>query len=75
MPNLPVPVITNGLLILSNILMTFVWYGDLRFKAAALVVVILIFPGIALYDNILQVPASWIGCRNSWPRSCRPFMR
>ena len=32
---LPVPVLTIGLLIASNVFMTFAWYGHLRFKARA----------------------------------------
>ncbi len=36
MPSLPVPVVTIGLLIASNVFMTFAWYGHLKFKATAL---------------------------------------
>ena len=61
MPNLPVPVITIGLLTLSNVFMTFAWYGHLRFKAAPLVVVILVSWGIAFFEYVLQVPANRIG--------------
>jgi uncharacterized protein len=61
MPNLPVPVITIGLLLASNVFMTFAWYGHLRFKSAPLVAVILISWGIALFEYILQVPANRIG--------------
>jgi uncharacterized protein len=50
MPSLPVPVpvFTIGLLILSNLFMTFAWYGHLKFKMYPLVVVILISWLIAL---------------------------
>jgi uncharacterized protein (DUF486 family) len=48
MPNLPVPVVTIGLLLASNIFMTFAWYGHLKFKSASLVLVILVSWGIAL---------------------------
>ena len=61
MPSLPVPVITIGLLLASNIFMTFAWYGHLKFKTAPLVTVIAISWGIALFEYILQVPANRIG--------------
>ena len=58
---LPVPLITIGLLVGSNIFMTFAWYGHLRFKAAPLLVVILVSWGIAFFEYLLQVPANRIG--------------
>lgn len=58
---LPVPVVTIGLLLLSNIFMTFAWYGHLKFKAAPLMAVILISWGIAFFEYLLQVPANRIG--------------
>ena len=61
MPSLPVPVVTIGLLIASNIFMSFAWYGHLKFKTAPLVTVIAISWGIALFEYILQVPANRIG--------------
>jgi uncharacterized protein len=61
MPSLPVPVITIGLLLMSNIFMTFAWYGHLKFKAAPLVTVILVSWGIAFFEYVLQVPANRIG--------------
>jgi hypothetical protein len=61
MPNLPVPVITIGLLIASNVFMTFAWYGHLRFKASPLILVILVSWGIAFFEYLLQVPANRIG--------------
>lgn len=59
--SLPVPVTTIGLLLLSNIFMTFAWYGHLRFRAASLVLVILASWGIAFFEYVLQVPANRIG--------------
>ncbi len=59
--SLPVPVVTIGLLILSNLFMTVAWYGHLKFKAAPLLTVIMISWGIALFEYILQVPANRIG--------------
>lgn len=61
MPSLPVPVVTIGLLVASNIFMTFAWYGHLKFKTAPLVTVIAVSWGIALLEYILQVPANRIG--------------
>jgi hypothetical protein len=61
MPNLPVPVITVGLLVASNVFMTFAWYGHLKFKAAPLFIVILVSWGIAFFEYLLQVPANRIG--------------
>lgn len=59
--NLPVPVVTIGLLIASNVFMTVAWYGHLKFKTAPLVTVILISWFIALFEYIMQVPANRIG--------------
>lgn len=61
MPQLSVPVITIGLLIASNIFMTFAWYGHLKYKSASLVLVILASWLIALPEYALQVPANRIG--------------
>ncbi len=58
---IPVPVMTIGLLLMSNIFMTFAWYGHLKFKAAPLLIVILISWGIAFFEYCLQVPANRIG--------------
>jgi len=49
------------LLTISNIFMTFAWYGHLRFKGAALWLVILASWGIALFEYCFQVPANRIG--------------
>jgi uncharacterized protein (DUF486 family) len=61
MPNLPIPVVTVGLLIASNVFMTFAWYGHLKFKDSALITVILVSWGIAFFEYVLQVPANRIG--------------
>jgi len=61
MPQLPVPVVTIGLLVASNIFMTFAWYGHLKYKASPLIAVILISWGIAFFEYVLQVPANRIG--------------
>jgi len=52
---------TVGLLTLSNIFMTFAWYGHLKYKASPLVVAILASWGIAFFEYCLQVPANRIG--------------
>ena len=49
------------LLTISNIFMTFAWYGHLKFKGAALWLVILVSWGIALFEYCFQVPANRIG--------------
>jgi uncharacterized protein len=49
------------LLIISNVFMTFAWYGHLRFKHTALPVVILVSWLIALLEYCFQVPANRIG--------------
>lgn len=52
---------TIGLLLISNIFMTFAWYGHLKFKTSPLYLVILISWGIALFEYCFQVPANRIG--------------
>jgi uncharacterized protein len=49
------------LLILSNLFMTVAWYGHLKFKQRALIVVILVSWLIALPEYALQVPANRLG--------------
>ena len=49
------------LLTISNIFMTFAWYGHLKFKGAALWIVILVSWLIALFEYCFQVPANRIG--------------
>lgn len=59
-----IPVIfqTAGLLILSNIFMTFAWYGHLRnLSAAPWYIAAIVSWGIALFEYLLQVPANRIG--------------
>ncbi len=58
---MPVPFITIGLLLASNIFMTLAWYGHLKFKTTSLIVVIAVSWMIALPEYILQVPANRIG--------------
>jgi hypothetical protein len=46
---------------MSNIFMTFAWYGHLKYKSVALYQVILVAWGIAFFEYCLQVPANRIG--------------
>ena len=61
MASLPVPVITIGLLLVSNVFMTFAWYGHLKFTSTPLWIVILLSWGIAFFEYVLMVPANRIG--------------
>jgi hypothetical protein len=59
---IPVIVQTSGLLILSNVFMTFAWYGHLKnLSSRAWWVAALISWGVALFEYLLQVPANRIG--------------
>lgn len=49
------------LLLISNIFMTFAWYGHLKFKSPALWIVVLVSWGIAFFEYCFQVPANRIG--------------
>ena len=49
------------LLLVSNIFMTFAWYGHLKYKTAPLITVILVSWGIAFFEYCFQVPANRIG--------------
>ena len=50
-----------GLLLLSNVFMTFVWYGHLKFTDRPLWVVILASWGIAFIEYCFAVPANRYG--------------
>ncbi|MBE0536555.1 MAG: DMT family protein [Phycisphaerae bacterium] len=52
---------TIVLLVVSNIFMTFAWYGHLKFKASPLWKVIFISWLIAFAEYCFQVPANRIG--------------
>ena len=49
------------LLTISNIFMTFAWYGHLKYRQAPLLEVILVSWGIAFFEYCFQVPANRIG--------------
>jgi len=52
---------TIALLTVSNIFMTFAWYGHLKYKDSPLWIVILVSWGIAFFEYCFQVPANRIG--------------
>ncbi len=58
---------TIGLLVISNMFMTFAWYGHLKFKEMhwfsnwGLPAIILLSWGIALFEYCFQVPANRVG--------------
>jgi uncharacterized protein (DUF486 family) len=52
---------TIALLTISNIFMTFAWYGHLKFRNVALFKVILVSWLIAFFEYCFQVPANRIG--------------
>lgn len=63
--------ITISLLIISNIFMTFAWYGHLKmkqfswFESIPLIGVILFSWAIALFEYIFQIPANRIGFKEN----------
>ena len=59
---MPIVLRTVGLLILSNVFMTFAWYAHLRnLSERPWYVAALASWGIALFEYLLQVPANRIG--------------
>jgi uncharacterized protein (DUF486 family) len=62
--NITWPVIAPVVLLsLSNVFMTFAWYGHLKYPDRALWVVILVSWGIAFFEYCLAVPGNRIGHR------------
>jgi len=49
------------LLVMSNVFMTFAWYGHLRFKDVPIWKAILVSWGIAFFEYCLMVPANRLG--------------
>jgi uncharacterized protein (DUF486 family) len=59
---MPVILRTAGLLVLSNIFMTFAWYAHLRnLSDRPWYIAALLSWGVALFEYLLQVPANRIG--------------
>ena len=57
-PVLLVPIV---MLCLSNVFMTFAWYGQFRFPATPLRIVIPVCWGLAFFEYCLAVPANRLG--------------
>lgn len=56
------PFATVGLLILSNVFMTFAWYGHLKnLKDKFWLIAVVVSWGIAFFEYMLQVPANRLG--------------
>ncbi len=53
--------VTAALLLVSNVFMTFAWYGHLKYKTSALWAAILVSWLIAFVEYCFQVPANRIG--------------
>jgi len=49
------------MLVLSNVFMTFAWYGHLKFGSKPLWIVVIVSWGIAFFEYCLAVPANRIG--------------
>lgn len=62
-PRMPMtPYLTPILLLaLSNVFMTFAWYGHLKFGSKPLWIVVVLSWGIAFFEYCLAVPANRIG--------------
>lgn len=62
---------TIALLVISNVFMTFAWYGHLKMQNTGisknwpLIVVILVSWGIALLEYLFMIPANRIGFRDN----------
>src|SRR4051812_5176801 len=61
LPGFPAHVLPIVLLTLSNVFMTFAWYGHLRFKEQPLVLVVIVSWLIAFFEYCLAVPANRYG--------------
>lgn len=49
------------LLVISNVFMTFAWYGHLKFKDSPIWIAIFASWGLALFEYAFQVPANRMG--------------
>jgi uncharacterized protein len=62
MPNFSAAaVLPIALLLVSNLFMTFAWYGHLAYKSKPLWIVVLVSWGIAFFEYCLAVPANRMG--------------
>lgn len=53
--------LTIFLLLISNIFMTFAWYGHLKYRSSPILLAIMVSWGIAFFEYCFQVPANRIG--------------
>lgn len=61
---MPIWMKTAGLLVASNVFMTFAWYGHLRnMQHRPWIIAALVAWSIALFEYLLQVPANRIGAQ------------
>lgn len=58
---IPQAVLPIVLLAMSNVFMTFAWYGHLKFTSKPLWLVVLVSWGIAFFEYCLAVPANRYG--------------
>lgn len=58
---IPASILPIVLLTMSNVFMTFAWYGHLKFTSKPLWLVILVSWGIAFFEYCLAVPANRYG--------------
>ena len=62
---MPIWMKTAGLLVASNVFMTFAWYGHLKnMQHRSWIVAALVAWSIALFEYLLQVPANRIGAQS-----------
>ncbi|MBI2733576.1 MAG: DMT family protein [Aquabacterium sp.] len=62
--SIPVPLQSALLLVMSNVFMTFAWYGHLKNMASKpWFIAALVSWGIALFEYLLQVPANRLGAQ------------
>lgn len=61
MNNFLTPLSTIGLLLISNVFMTFAWYGHLKYKHSSIYIVVLVSWAIAFFEYCFQVPANRMG--------------
>jgi hypothetical protein len=50
-----------AMLVLSNVFMTFAWYGHLKYKSSPIIIAVLASWAIAFFEYCLAVPANRIG--------------
>ena len=66
---------TAILLTISNVFMTFAWYGHLKHKSAPIVLTIIVSWGIAFFEYCFQVPANRIGHNDGYTGSQLKIMQ